>query len=67
MLRFVPDNPKTKKMCRHTVKKLSFIIKYVCDPYKTQKVCAKVILEMLQKCYKNQKIVIKLLVVMLMH
>ena len=31
MLRFVPDHLKTKKMCKHVVKKLPFVIEYV--PY----------------------------------
>ena len=35
MLRFVPDHLKTKKMCKHAVKKLPFIIRYVAGRYKT--------------------------------
>ena len=31
MLKLVPDHLKTKKMCKHAVKKLCFIIKYVLD------------------------------------
>ena len=31
MLKFVPDNFKTKKMCKHAVKKLPFVIRYVPD------------------------------------
>ena len=31
MLRFAPDHLKTKTMCKNTVKKLPFIIKYVPD------------------------------------
>ena len=31
MLRFVPDRDKTKKMCKSSVKKLLFVIKYVPD------------------------------------
>ena len=37
MLRLVPNHLKTKKMCEHAVKKLSFIIRYVPDQYKTHK------------------------------
>ena len=36
ILRFVPDHCKTKRMCKHEVKKLPFIIRYVPDQYKTQ-------------------------------
>ena len=28
MLKFVPDQDENKNMCKHTVKKLSFVIKY---------------------------------------
>ena len=45
MLKFVPDYLKTKKMCRHAVEKLPFLIRYVPDQYKTQQICNKVILE----------------------
>ena len=29
MLKFLPDNLKTKKMHKHAVKKLSFVIRYI--------------------------------------
>ena len=29
MLKLVPDHLKTKKICKHAVKKLSFLIRYV--------------------------------------
>ena len=45
MLKFVPDNLKTKKMCKHAVKKLPFLIRYVSDQYKIQQMCGKSILE----------------------
>ena len=45
MLKFVPDYLKSKKMCKHTDKKLPFLIRYVPDRYKTQQMCDKVILE----------------------
>ena len=31
MLGFVPDHLKTKKMCKTSVRKFSFIIKYILD------------------------------------
>ena len=31
MLKFVPDHLKTKKLCKHTVKKLPYLLKYVPD------------------------------------
>ena len=34
--RNVPDHLKTKMLCKHTVKKLPFIIRYVPDRYKSQ-------------------------------
>ena len=36
MLKFVPDHLKTKKMCKHAVKKWSFLVRYVPDQYETQ-------------------------------
>ena len=45
MLKFVPDHPKTKKMCTFAVKKLPFLIRYVPDQYKTQQMCDKAILK----------------------
>ena len=36
MLKFVPDHLKTKKMCKHAVKKLPYPLRYVSDQYKTQ-------------------------------
>ena len=35
ILRSVPDHLKTKKMCKHAVRKLSFLTRYVPDRYKT--------------------------------
>ena len=34
--RNVPDYLKTKMVCKHTVKKLPFMIRYVPDRYKSQ-------------------------------
>ena len=31
MLKFVPDHLKTKKMCKHAVTKLPFLVRYVPD------------------------------------
>ena len=36
MLKFVPDYLKTKKMCKHAVKILAFVIRYVPHEYKSQ-------------------------------
>ena len=36
LVKFVSDHFKTKNMCKHTVKELSFIIRCVPDRYKTQ-------------------------------
>ena len=59
MWRFIPDPLKTKKVCKHAVKKLLFLIKYVPDWYKTQKMCDKVVVEnggmlmFIPHCYKD--------------
>ena len=39
MLKFIPDHLETKKMCVNAVKKLSFVIMYVPDQYKTPEMC----------------------------
>ena len=38
MLKFVPDHLKTK-MCKHAVKKLPYLLRYVSDQHKTPKKC----------------------------
>ena len=43
MLTFVPDHLKTKKMCKHAVKKLPFVIRYFPYQYKSQKMCDNII------------------------
>ena len=43
-LKLVLDHFKTKKMCKHAVKRLSFLIRFVPDQYKTQHMCDKAIL-----------------------
>ena len=46
-------------MCKHAVKKLPFIIRYIPDQYKTQQMCDKALLEnsrtlySVPDCYKN--------------
>ena len=44
MLEFVDDYLNTKKMCKHAVQKLPFLIKCVPDKYETQQMCYKTIL-----------------------
>ena len=67
MLKFIPGHLKTKKMCKHAVKKLPYLLRYVPDQYKTQQMCDKAILEnggplkSLPDCYKNQECVITLM------
>ena len=43
MLKFVLDHPKTKKMCRHAVKKLPYLLRYVPDQYNLNKFVIKLI------------------------
>ena len=45
MLKFVSDHLKTKKMCKHRVRKLPYLLRYVPDQCKTQQMCDKAILE----------------------
>ena len=56
MLRFVPDQFITKRVCTNFVKKLAFVIRYVPDRYKTQEICHKVILEFVPDCCKTKEI-----------
>ena len=35
-LKFVPRHLKNKEMCQNIVKRLPFVVRYVCDRYKTQ-------------------------------
>ena len=70
MLREVPDHLKTKKMCKHAVKKLPFVLRYVLHRHKTQQMSDKTILEngeALLIHIRPKKCVIKLLIIMLMH
>ena len=43
MLKFIPNHRKTKKMGKHAVEKLPFLIRYAPDQYKTQHMCNKAI------------------------
>ena len=45
MLKFVRDDLKTRKMCKHPVKKLIFLIRYVLDRQQTQQMCDKAVPE----------------------
>ena len=48
-------------MCKHAVKKLPYLLRYVPDQYKTQKICNKAFLENggtlnpIADCYRNQE------------
>ena len=59
MLKFVHDHLKTKKMCKHAVKKLPYLLRYVPNQYKTQQMCHKAILKnggtltIVPYCYKK--------------
>ena len=44
MLRLALDHLKTRKMSKHALKQLLFVMRYVPDDCKTQQVCDKVIL-----------------------
>ena len=37
VLKFVPDHLKAKRMCKHAVKKLLFLIRYVSDQLRLNK------------------------------
>ena len=43
MLKFVLDHLKTKRMCRHAVKKLPYLLRYVPDQYNINKCVIKLI------------------------
>ena len=44
MLKFVADHLKTKKIDKHAVKKLPYLLRYVADQNKAQQMCEKAIL-----------------------
>ena len=62
MLKNVPNHLKTKKMCKHGVKNLPYLLRQVSDIYKTQQICNKAILENsgtlkdVPVCYENREI-----------
>ena len=37
LLKFVPDHLKTKKLCKHAIKELPFVLRYVPDQYRLNK------------------------------
>ena len=45
MLKFVPDNLKTKNMYKHAVEILPYLLRYIRDQQKAQQKCDKAILE----------------------
>ena len=45
ILKFVPNHFKTKIMCKHTVKKLSYLVRYLPGQYNAQQIFEKAILE----------------------
>ena len=73
MFKLIPEHLKTKKLCKHAVKKLSFLIRCVPDQYKTQQICDKAVLEMVEHqslfltALEIKNCVIKLLTITLMH
>ena len=45
ILKFVPDYLRTKKISKHVVTNSLYLLRYVADQYKTQRMCDKAILE----------------------
>ena len=60
-------------MCKHAMKKLPLVIRYVPVPYNTQQTCDKAVLEnggtlySVPDCYKTNESVMKLLIIMPMN
>ena len=65
MLEKDPDHLTTKKMCKHAVKKLPYLLRYIPDQYKTHQMCDKAILE--NGGAKIKKCVIKPFRITIMH
>ena len=71
MLKFVSDHLKTKKMCKHAIKRLPYLLRYVPGQYKTQQMCDKPILgnggklKSVPDSTKIKKCVMKLLIITL--
>ena len=49
MLKFAPDHLKTKNMCKHAVKILPYLQRYVPDQHKTQQMCDKLFYKMVEQ------------------
>ena len=45
MLKLVSDHLKTKHLCKHAIEKLRYLLRYVSDQCKGQKMCDKAVLE----------------------
>ena len=73
MLKVVPDHLNTKKMCKHVIRKLPYLLRYVPNRYKTQRRSDKAILEnggnksLFLTATKIKKYVIKQLIITLMR
>ena len=74
IFKFVPNHLKTKKMYKHAVKKLPYLLRYVSDQYKTQQMRDRAILKnggtlisLFLTATEINKCVIKLLRITLMH
>ena len=73
ILKFVPDQLKTKIMWKHEVKNLPDLLRYVPDQYKMQQILDKAILEnggtlkSVADCYINKKYVIKKFIITVMR
>ena len=67
MLEFIYDHLKTKKVCKHAVKKMSFVTRYVPDQYKTQEMYDKAALENGGTLESAKIMLIKLLTITIMN
>ena len=62
ILKFIPNHLKIKIMCKHAVKKLSYLVRNLSGQYNTQQMVEKAILEYsgtlnsIPDCYKNHEI-----------
>ena len=48
MLKFGPDHLKTINMCKHAVKILPYLQRYIPDQHKTQQICDKLFYKMVE-------------------
>ena len=73
VLKLVPGHLKTKKMCKHAVRKLPFLIRYAPDQCKIQKFMIKLFQKTLEHyglsltATKMSNCVIRLLPIIFMH